>query len=59
MSFGFGGGGGRREFFPTMYMFIPHAYNVYRGQKRVLDLLKWELQTVLSLHIGARNSGPL
>lgn len=33
-----------------MYVYVLHAYSVYKGLKRALDLLKLELETVVSCH---------
>lgn len=35
-----------------------HA-GVYRNQKGAFDSLEFELQMVVSLHVAARNTGPL
>lgn len=38
----------------SVHFYHMHAGNC-EGQKRVLDLMKLELQMVVSLHVGARN----
>lgn len=41
--------------FTDMYVHEPYVFSVHSGQKRTLDSLKLELQTVASHHVGARN----
>jgi hypothetical protein len=40
-------------YFSCTYVFVPHVCSVLRGQKRALDPLEPEIQTVVSHHVGA------
>ena len=37
----------------SMYFYVPCACRAGRGQKRALDCLELELQTIVSHHVGA------
>lgn len=39
-------------YFAFMYVCVPYACSTFKGQKRVLDPLELDLETVGSLHVG-------
>lgn len=41
-----------------LYVCEPHASRTHRGQRRMLDLLGMELQTIVISHMGAKNRNP-
>lgn len=41
--------------FAYMYDCVPYVYSTHSSQKRALDLLELELQTVVSRHVCVRN----